>query len=377
VKRELFAETSHSPSLVDLVGHEAAANIIDFCFIANPYYPTVSMVRDLQRRLPALIKAYPSSNPRQAQQHLAEVLHVDPDWLVIGNGASELIALMEENLISRIAIPVPTFGEYLDKLHDGRQARLYTLSANDGYQLDLGHYATWIAHHRVSSALVINPGNPTGQFHPLEDMLAFLDRMRALDLVVVDESFIDFCGDPVPSLLAHLAEFGNLLVVRSMSKHCGVPGLRLGYCCTSNASVLSRLRHVLPVWNVNSIAEYFISMLPATDRQYHRARRRLIADVKWLHGQLEAIDGYTVYPTGSNFVLVRIDLAMTSQELQAELLERHGCYVRDCANKVAMDTSHIRVASQGKVRDAVLVDALTAISAISANSAGRRPGTVS
>jgi threonine-phosphate decarboxylase len=361
VKRELFAETSHSPSLVDLVGQDAASSIIDFCFIANPYYPTTAMVRDLQRRLPALIKAYPSSNPRQAQEHLAEVIKVDPDCLVIGNGASELIALMEENLISRIAIPVPTFGEYLDKLHDRQQAQLYTLSADDGYHLDLIRYADWITHHGVSSALVINPGNPTGQFHPVVDMLAFLERTRSLDLVVVDESFIDFCGDPVPSLLPHLTAFENLLVVRSMSKHCGVPGLRLGYCCTSNPAVLARLRHVLPVWNVNSIAEYFISLLPATDAQYHRARRRLINDVKWLHGALEQIDGYTAYPTGSNFVLLRVDFAMTSQELQMELLEHHGCYVRDCSNKVAMGTSHIRVASQGKVRDASLVAALRAV----------------
>jgi threonine-phosphate decarboxylase len=368
VKRELFAETSHSPSLVDLVGHEAASSIIDFCFIANPYYPTTAMVRDLQRRLPALIKTYPSSNPREAQEHLAEVLHVNADWLVIGNGASELIALMEENLISRIAIPVPTFGEYLDKLHDRRQARLYTLSADDGYQLDLERYAEWISQHRVTSALVINPGNPTGQFHPVDDMLEFLDRIRGLDLVVVDESFIDFSGDPAPSLLPHLGAYPNLLVVRSMSKHCGVPGLRLGYCCTSNAGLLAQLRQVLPVWNVNSIAEYFISMLPSTDREYHRARRRLRNDVKWLHEQLVRIDGYTTYPTGSNFVLVRIDFAMTSQALQQELLERHRCYVRDCANKVGMGTSHIRVASQGKVRDAVLVEALSAI------AAARHPG---
>jgi hypothetical protein len=60
LKRHLFYETSHSPALTDLVGYEKANEIIDFCFIANPYYPTSEMHQDLQRNLPSLIKSYPS-----------------------------------------------------------------------------------------------------------------------------------------------------------------------------------------------------------------------------------------------------------------------------------------------------------------------------
>src|SRR6185503_10544876 len=88
LKRHLFYETSHSPSLVDLVGYEKAKEIIDFCFIANPYYPTPAMMEDLKRNLPILIKSYPSSNPEASQRHLAQVLRVNPEHLLIGNGAS-------------------------------------------------------------------------------------------------------------------------------------------------------------------------------------------------------------------------------------------------------------------------------------------------
>src|SRR5690349_950582 len=121
-KRHLFYETSHSPSVADLVGYEEAKEIIDFCFIANPYYPTPEMMRDLQEKLPILIKSYPSSNPKACQENLAKVLHVDPEHLVIGNGATELITLVDETLIDHVAIPVPTFGEYLEKLKDQRDA---------------------------------------------------------------------------------------------------------------------------------------------------------------------------------------------------------------------------------------------------------------
>lgn len=362
MQRHLFTETSHSPSLTDLVGYDRAQEITDFCFIANPYYPTRAMIRELQRELPMLIKSYPSSNPAQAQAHLGEVLRVNPDHLVIGNGASELIALLEENLVTRIAIPVPTFGEYLEKLRDGREALLYELDPAADYQLDLPAYARWVTRHRLRAALVINPGNPTGQFHPLADVLDLLGRLKSLELVVIDESFIDFAGVDVPTVLPHVDEFPNLLVVRSMSKHCGVPGLRLGYCCTANVSLLDRLRRLIPVWNVNSIAEYFLGMLPPTDAAYQRARRRVIGDVRSLHAELSNIAGFHAYRTGANFILLRVEVGLTARELQHELLVHHAAYVRDCSNKVGMDDRHIRVASQGRAKDRVLIDALRSIS---------------
>ena len=118
-RRHLFYETSHSPALSDLVGYEKAKDIIDFCFIANPYYPTEEMLADMQRHFPNLIKSYPSSNPVATQKDLAAVLHVNPENLIIGNGATELIVLINTVLIDRMAVPVPTFGEYIEKLkHD-------------------------------------------------------------------------------------------------------------------------------------------------------------------------------------------------------------------------------------------------------------------
>jgi histidinol-phosphate/aromatic aminotransferase/cobyric acid decarboxylase-like protein len=358
VKRHLFYETSHSPSLVDMVGYDQAKDIIDFCYIANPYYPTLPMMRDLQKKLPLLIKSYPSSNPRHSQVHLAKVLRVNPDHLVIGNGASELIAFIEETLVENIGIPIPTFSEYLEKLRDARAAKLFQLPPDKNYRLNLSEYLDWIRRERLRSALVINPGNPTGQFIPLPEILGFLEKTRGLDLVIVDESFIDFAGDPIPSLLPHVETFPHLLIVRSMSKHCGVPGLRLGYCCTANQKILRHLRRVIPVWNINSLAEYFLSLLPPTDKDYHRARKRLMSEVRALYDDLKGIPGFFTYPTGCNFLLLRIENGMTAAELQMELLQKHRLYVRDCSNKAGMDDRHIRVASQGRAKDVKLVRAL-------------------
>jgi threonine-phosphate decarboxylase len=361
-KRHLFYETSHSPSLVDIVGYRTAKRIIDFCYIANPYYPTPAMMRDLQRNLPSLIKSYPSSSPARSQVHLAHVMGVNPENLVIGNGASELITLIEEKLVRDIAIPVPTFSEYLEKLRSARSAKLFPLRRENDYRLDLREFARLVRERRLHSALVINPGNPTGQFHSIRDMETFLHETRSLGLVIVDESFIDFAGDPMPSLLPVADRHSNLLIIRSMSKHCGIPGLRLGYCYTANRKILENIRRSLPVWNINSLAEYFLSLLPPTNADYHRARLRLMADVRWLTDRLSRIPRFHAYPTGANFVLLRTENGMTAAELQMELLKNHRIYVRDCSNKVGMDNRHVRIASQGREKDRVLVRALEILS---------------
>ena len=205
---------------------------------------------------------------------------------------------------------------------------------------------------------MINPGNPTGQTFTLREMKRFLKKAAFLDLVIVDESFIDFGGTPVPSLLPHMRTFKNLLVIRSMSKHCGVPGLRLGYAASGNRGTIRQLRSHMAVWNVNTLAEYFLSLLPDTARQYEKARLEVIADTQWLVSELGGIPALKVYPTGANFILIRVPDGTTARDVQMELLHEHRVYVRDCTNKVGMDSRHLRVASQGRAKDRKLVAVL-------------------
>lgn len=136
-----------------------------------------------------------------------------------------------------------------------------------------------------------------------------------------------------------------------------MPGLRLGYCYSANDRMVALLRSSLPTWNLNTLAEFYLSLLPATDAEYHVARRRVIEDVRWLSAQLAAIDGITVYPTGANFVCFRIETGLTARQLQRRLLVEHSMYARDCANKLGMDPFHVRVATQGREQDSRLVEA--------------------
>src|SRR5262249_23313981 len=194
----------------------------------------------------------------------------------------------------------------IEKLKHHRDAELFSLDPADRYTLHLPKYLDWVRKRSLKSLLVINPGNPTGQLFSLEEMSDFLNNAKDMELVIVDESFIDFAGDTVPSLLETAWRFSNLLLVRSMSKHCGVPGLRLGYCYSENLYILNRMRQFIPTWNVNTLAQYFLSLLPATDGEYQIARKRLIDDVRWLYGSLKGIRGIDVYPTGANLFSSRL-----------------------------------------------------------------------
>ncbi len=357
-RRRLFSETTHSPSLIELVGVDEARRIIDFCYIANHYYPTPAMIRKMRDRFVDLITSYPGSSRGRGERHLSAVMGVSAEHLLVGNGATEIIALVMDHLMRRIGVAVPTFSEYVQHLSDRAVSELYYLDPENDYRMDLDAYLEWIRERKLRAALVINPGNPTGQTFSVRAMRRFLKKAAFLDLVIVDESFIDFAGTPVPSLLPHMSAFPNLLIIRSMSKHCGVPGLRLGYAASGNPEVIRRLRSHMAVWNVNTLAEYFLSLLPATARQYETSRLKVIADTQWLACELGGIPALKVYPTGANFILVRVPIGTTARDVQTELLGRHRMYVRDCTNKVGMDARHIRIASQRRARDRKLVAVL-------------------
>jgi histidinol-phosphate/aromatic aminotransferase/cobyric acid decarboxylase-like protein len=132
----------------------------------------------------------------------------------------------------------------------------------------------------------------------------------------------------------------------------------LGFCYSRNREMLDRLRRLVPTWHLNSLAEYFLTLLPSNEAAYRQSLARVTADVGRLRDELSAIPGLSVYPTGSNFVLFRIEGNMTAARLQERLLVDRLMYVRDCSNKVGLDDRHVRVASQGREADERLVDAL-------------------
>ncbi|MCH7737755.1 MAG: histidinol-phosphate aminotransferase family protein [Chloroflexi bacterium] len=343
--------------LSSLYGGYWSHNILDFCYMTNRYFPPRRMIENMQAKLPELLGSYPSTN-WYLSSLLAEQIGLSHNELVVGNGASELINAVVSRYVHRLAVPVPTFEEFVNRAKIlGREVCSFKPSKR--FDLDIDEFIDHVRSTDSDSALLIRPNNPTGNYLQKSDLLYFLDRMRSLNLVLVDESFLDFVDtEPDPSALDLINDYPNLLVLKSLSKNCGIPGIRLGYAATGDAERLSDLRKDLPIWSINSLAQFFLEEMGEYQDEYDESCRQVIAATKNLVRGLEGVPYLDPYPTQGNFVLCGISHGFTGQELTERLFEDCRILVNDCGSKEGLDGNFIRIACRTEEDNGRLVEAL-------------------
>ena len=184
-----------------------------------------------------------------------------------------------------------------------------------------------------------------------------------LDMVLVDESFLYFAGPDYKDLsvtgLVH--EFPNLVIVNSMSKAYGVPGLRLGYAASGDTEFIARLRAELPVWSVNSFAQFFLESLGAYGTQFADSCVQVTRATQALYRGLESVPFLEPYPTHGNYVLCRTSPHLTGSRITARLFDEFGVLVNDCSGKRGLDSRFFRIASRTTEENEKLVGILQAI----------------
>jgi len=358
----LFEGTTHSPSVSLLAGGIESAHLLEFCHPTNPYFPPEEMVNELLFHLPRVMRQYPSEN-RRISLLLAGRLGVDPDEVVVGNGASELISAINHTLVERPLVPIPTFSEFMEAPRAaGKQVIPLQLQEHREFLLDVEEVLATVRRSGADALVLINPHNPTGHLIEPDDLKALLAELRNLRMIILDESFIEFASaSQVPTLLPDRAAYPNLVFVRSLGKDYGIPGLRLGCLVAANRDVVSRLRQVLPAWNVNTLAELFLELLPKYQEAYEEARIKSIKATQALYQAVSSLQGLKVYPTRANFVLAHVTNGMTSTALRDILLSRHLIYIRDCANKVGLGDRFVRIASRTMEENEQLVRILQTV----------------
>ncbi len=357
----LFEGTAHSPSLASLRRSAAGgdARIRDFCIPVNPYFPTPALAARLRDRLDDALRYYPSTNAALARE-LSAALGLDPAGVVLGNGSTELISFI--NLLwvaDSLAIPVPTFSRWTEEPAGcGKRVHLFPLRPEPGFALPVGEFVQFVRRTGARVAVVCNPNNPTGTGLSRAEVLELADELADLELLVVDESFIDFaCEGPPPSVADEAGRRPNLVVLKSLGKNFGLHGVRLGYA-VAHPDRAAQLRRALPHWNVNGVGEVLITELADHLADYEASRRRVVRDTAAFAGRLARIDGLTTFPTRANFVYVRLAAGLDGVELRNRLLTRHGCLVRECGNKVGSGPEYLRLACRPPAEAAVLEDAL-------------------
>jgi histidinol-phosphate/aromatic aminotransferase/cobyric acid decarboxylase-like protein len=293
--------------LENLYGGYWRYDFLDFCFLFNLYFPAQHFYSKFSNELPFLIGNYPSAQHKI--RSLMSQLYTDDSFskenILVGNGSSEFIRILNRNFIRKITIPVPSFNEYedLDKL----KINYFILPEKKEFMLEADSFIEAVIKSKSNYALIINPNNPTGSVIERDVLIKIIENLKHLDGIIVDESFIDFTGNRKKySVQSLVNEYPNLILLRSLSKEFGIPGLRVGYLVSSNKDIKNKVGEYLPIWNINSLAEKFIELLPKYQKEYQKSIQKIINDKKIFCKNLKNIRMLKVFDGKANFVFCKI-----------------------------------------------------------------------
>ncbi|AIV36678.1 pyridoxal phosphate-dependent aminotransferase [Streptomyces sp. CCM_MD2014] len=359
----LFRGTAaHSPSMAALTresGEAAGAGPVDFCIPCNPYFPTPAMFEELAGRLRDIITYYPSSADTITAE-LCGLLQLPPQCVAMGNGSTELITWIDHLLVREsLAVPVPTFGRWTDQpMETDKRVDMFPLQEAGGFALDLARYAEFVRARGTRAVVVCNPNNPDGGYLHKQALVQFMDAMADRDLVVVDESFLEFAdAEAEPSVVQEAMLRPNVVVLRSLGKNFGLHGIRFGYL-VANPALAGRVRSMLPKWNLNSFAEHVVFMLRDHGPEYARSLHQVRRDRLEMAAQLSALPGLTVYPSQGNFLFVRLPVGAEGTAVRDRMLTEHRILVRECGNKIGSSSRFLRLVVRPQVDVRRLVSGL-------------------
>ncbi len=348
---------SHSPSVTTLLQELPQVKIkIDACFLSNPYATDLFLQYFTQEvmgteRLRRMIEYYPSQN-RAVASRLASRLALPPERIFLGNGATEIIQAIIHNFCAgKLLINLPTFSPYYEFVRPNTQVIYNHLSKETQFKLDVDAYLALVRKEKPDMVVLINPNNPDGSYLAAAELRALLHELRAVNHVIVDESFVHFAFEDAALSLLSFAdltqEFSNLIVIKSMSKDFGIAGIRVGYAVMS-ASKVSQLLSNGFLWNISGLAEYFFDLWVRADffAQYNQARIRYIHETQTFIAALAQISGLQIYPSKANYVLVELINGLSAFDFVSELLIRNGIYTRNCDDKKGLVGEFVRIGAR-------------------------------
>lgn len=341
-------------------GHWRFPKLLDFCYLVNPYFPTAHMKDELRANFDILLSEYPSGmyvNSLIA----AKYFDIRQKYTVVGNGAAELIKSLMERVEGRIGVVYPTFQEYPNRKEQTEIIGFTPDNADLTYTAD--DLIRFYADKQLSTLLLINPDNPSGNFIPKADVLRLAAWCKERGIFfVVDESFVDFSEDFRNNSLLHneiLQAYPNLAVMKSISKSYGVPGLRLGILASSDEELINWMKHDVSIWNINSFAEFYMQIFGKYQKDYDRACQKFIAERERFMARLTDIPFLRVIPSQANYFLCQITEKYTSEELTRRLLMDFNILIKDCDNKDGLkNKNYVRIAVRDQKDNDTLVDAL-------------------
>ena len=341
-------------------GHWRFPKMLDYCYLVNPYFPTKRMKDELRYNFDTLLTEYPSGmlvNSLLAGKYFG----IRQDYVVVGNGAAELIKSLMELSEGRTGVIYPTFEEYPHRLRKDDIVAYQPDNCDLKYTED--DLISYFTGKDIERLLLINPDNPSGNFIGMEGLQKLIDWSREQHItLIVDESFVDFSDDFENNTLLRnemLEANPYLVVMKSISKSYGVPGLRLGILASSNVELISRIKKDVAIWNINSFAEFYMQIFGKYERDYKKACYKFISERRRFEALLREIPYLKVLPTQANFFCIELTSKYTSAELTKLLLARYNIMVKDCDSKNGLKgRNFIRISVRSTEDNNQLIQAL-------------------
>ena len=355
IAESIFTEHQYDLLCSRFGGYWRYPHILDFCYLVNPYFPNQRLLDEMSHSFARLLTEYPSGL-RVNNLLAAKDFGVKQDYILVGNGAAELIKVLSEQMLGKVGVVRPTFEEYPNRMMPEQVVVFEAKAPSFSYTAD--DLMTYFADKNIGSLVLINPDNPSGNYISYADCLRLADWCQARDIMLImDESFIDFSTEH-PTFLNNsiLEKYDHLVVIKSISKSFGVPGLRLGILATSNAALMTNLRRAVSIWNINSFAEFFLQILGKYEKSYQEAMDTFRAERSHFVSTLADISYLRIIPSEANYVLCEVLAPHTPRELAIRLLKDHNILIKDCS--VKCHAPYIRLAVRDTKDNDQLIQAL-------------------
>lgn len=327
--------------------------LLDLSANINPLGPPESVWKAIQDSL-AAVTAYPDAKARELRAVLGAKFEQPVERVLVGNGAAEILYGMMRALRPRaVGLMEPCFSEYAEAA-EVVGARMLSVVTREEEDFAPRVEELLAACEQVDLFVIGQPNNPNGRVLELETLARMADRLaRRGGHLVVDEAFLDFVPG-VGSLLEQLAEYPNVLLLRSMTKFYSIPGLRLGFLLAEEALV-ARVENELAPWGVNALAQA-AGIAGLLDAEFERRSLAWLAEERpFLVEGLRRVPGVKVYGGEVNFVLFRCEVP----DLQGKL-GRQGILIRSCAAYTGLGDGFYRVAVRTRAESERLLGALAA-----------------
>ncbi|MCI8314690.1 MAG: aminotransferase class I/II-fold pyridoxal phosphate-dependent enzyme [Lachnospiraceae bacterium] len=338
-------------------GYWRYPQILDFCYLVNPYFPPQKMIDEIKASFEKLIAQYPSGMEVNSLL-AAKNFNVKQDNIVVGNGAAELIKALMGYLSGKVGFIKPTFEEYSNR-YDETNAVIF-MSQKKNFIYTAQDLIDFYDKSDISNLVIVNPDNPSGNYIPKKEIINLLKWAKQKEInLIIDESFVDFADEENASIIEQtiLDDNPNLFVMKSISKSYGVPGLRLGILASGNKKAIEELKQDVAIWNINSFAEFYMQIEEKYRKDYIEGLRKYRQERERIQKQLENLSGISIASSQANYIMVELLGDITATELTERLLLKHKILVKDLSGKIRSG-KYIRIAIRNEEDNNRLLSAL-------------------